>query len=413
MATPVIAIVDIGKTNKKFFLFDESYTIVLEDAVSFSEIADEDGFPCEDIHAITQWVLQSLASVLLRTDVHVKAINFSAHGASFVHVDESGNVILPLYNYFKPFPEELKQQFDHNYSLEGVSVATASPELGHLNSGKQLYRLKQQRPDAFRKIKYSLHLPEYFTYLLTGQPVSGITSIGCHTQLWDFEKNTYHTWVEREGILPKLAPLQSSKKVIPFAFQGKALLCGVGLHDSSAALIPHITANRESFVLLSTGTWSIALNPFNHSPLTVSELKHDCLCYMSYEGKPVKASRLYAAGLYDEQVRKLAERFHVQPAYFDSLNDSTDAGAMGDEYNKIMLSLVKHQQAAIDLIRNDNVKKIWVSGGFSKNKQFMQLLTEANPSLEVVATVAREDSALGAALAIHEFWNDRAMPNFD
>jgi L-fuculokinase len=45
---PVIAIFDIGKTNKKFFLFSELYEIVGEELIQFPEIKDENGFPCED-----------------------------------------------------------------------------------------------------------------------------------------------------------------------------------------------------------------------------------------------------------------------------------------------------------------------------------------------------------------------------
>ena len=37
--------------------------------------------------------------------------------------------------------------------------------------------------------------------------VSDITSIGCHTNLWDFQKNKYHYWVKQEGIEEKFAPV--------------------------------------------------------------------------------------------------------------------------------------------------------------------------------------------------------------
>ena len=53
---PVIAIFDIGKTNKKLFLFDEEYRIVYEEVKNFAEVQDEDGFPCEDIEVLSNWV---------------------------------------------------------------------------------------------------------------------------------------------------------------------------------------------------------------------------------------------------------------------------------------------------------------------------------------------------------------------
>jgi hypothetical protein len=43
MSIPVIAVFDIGKTNKKVFLFSEQYEIVFEQSTQFDEITDEDG----------------------------------------------------------------------------------------------------------------------------------------------------------------------------------------------------------------------------------------------------------------------------------------------------------------------------------------------------------------------------------
>jgi sugar (pentulose or hexulose) kinase len=39
----VVAVFDIGKTNKKVFLFNENYQIVWEQSVVFPETVDEDG----------------------------------------------------------------------------------------------------------------------------------------------------------------------------------------------------------------------------------------------------------------------------------------------------------------------------------------------------------------------------------
>ena len=50
--TPVIAIFDIGKTNKKLLLFNEDYKIVYEKSARFIETTDEDGFPCENVDAL-------------------------------------------------------------------------------------------------------------------------------------------------------------------------------------------------------------------------------------------------------------------------------------------------------------------------------------------------------------------------
>ena len=134
-----IAIFDIGKTNKKVFLFDEQYKMVWEQSEACEQTVDEDGDPCEDIERLTTWFHQSLAKLAALKKFSVKAVNFSAYGASFVCIGEDGRPVAPLYNYLKAYPEELKQKFYATYGGEiTFSMLTASPVLGSLNSGMQL-----------------------------------------------------------------------------------------------------------------------------------------------------------------------------------------------------------------------------------------------------------------------------------
>ncbi|MBS1532398.1 MAG: carbohydrate kinase [Bacteroidetes bacterium] len=405
---PVIAIFDVGKTNKKLCLFDEDYNIVFEKSAQLKEITDEDGFPCEDVDALESFIFNSLSDVGEQLEFELKAINFSAYGASFVLTDERGHAIAPLYNYLKPYPEELSQKLYEQYGgKEQFSAETASPALGSLNSGLQLFRLKNERPDLFKKLKYALHLPQYLSSLLTGHYYSDITSIGCHTALWDFRTNDYHQWVKQEGILPKLAPIQRSDKTI----NSRYCAVGIGLHDSSAALIPYLESFKEPFVLISTGTWSISMNPFNHSPLTTAELQQDCLCYLSYKGAPVKSSRLFAGHEHDETVKQIAEQFHVSPVYFKNLtfDKNLDNDPPTEAYQDFMRKLVQKQVRSTNLVLTNDVKRIFVDGGFSHNEIFMQLLANAYPGINVYAASMAQASALGAAICIHSCWNTKPL----
>jgi hypothetical protein len=88
------------------------------------------------------------------------------------------------------------------------------------------------------------------------------------------------------------------------------------LHDSSAALIPYLVNFHEPFILISTGTWCISLNPSNNSPLTKEELKNDCLCYMTYESKPVKASRIFAGYEHEQEVNRIGSYFNKQAGWY-------------------------------------------------------------------------------------------------
>ena len=96
MKIPVIAIFDVGKTNKKLFLFNEQYKIVFERSARFTETVDEDGDPCENLESLRLSVFDSLHEVFRRPEFEVKAINFAAYGASLVYVDEDGKPLAPL-----------------------------------------------------------------------------------------------------------------------------------------------------------------------------------------------------------------------------------------------------------------------------------------------------------------------------
>jgi sugar (pentulose or hexulose) kinase len=445
-AQPVIAIIDVGKTNKKLFLFDRHYKIVFERTARFVETIDDDGFPCENVESLRLSVFESLHEIIALTEFEIKAVNFSTYGASFVNLGSDGNPITPLYNYLKPFPAELKKQFYDTYGgEESFSYKTASPVLGHLNSGMQLYWLKYAKQDIYTQIKKSLHLPQYISYLVTGKYFSDITSIGCHTNLWDFTKEDYHEWVYKEGVIGKLAPVSSGEQVVEASFEGRNIVAGIGLHDSSAALIPYLVSFQEPFVLISTGTWCISLNPFNQAPLTIEELRHDCLSFLSYEGRPVKAGRLFAGNEHEEQVKRIAEHFNQNTIRYrtmefdpeviaflrekfknakisdtvklinESLFAQRDLSSFESDdqaYHQLMLDIMTQQRFSTQLILNGSeVKRMFVDGGFSKNSIYMNLLAEAFPGMEVFAASMAQATALGTALAIHRSWNDKPVPN--
>lgn len=443
---PVIAIFDIGKTNKKFFLLDKSYGIVLERSAPFEEIVDEDGDPCDDVQQLTNWALETLSEVLQIKKFDILAINFSAYGASFVYIDKNGKVIAPLYSYLKKYPEHLKKELYDKYGGEKkLSCETASPVLGSLNSGMQLYRIMKERPDIYSNMQYALHLPQYISYLVSKKACSDITSIGCHTQLWDFQKKNYHGWVNGEGVQIKLAPIVSSSKTIDILFENKLLKVGPGLHDSSAALIPYLAVFTEPFILLSTGTWCISLNPFNETPLTFEELEKDCLCYLEYQGKPIKASRLFAGYEHEQEVKRLSAHFKKPVDFYKKIKYDSDTTAWlkkkmdfpenpgktespiltsnfgnrelnsfkdySKAYHCLILDMIRLQQRSTHLVlKNSGVNRIFVDGGFSNNSVYMHLLALSFPELEVFAASVAQATAMGAALAIHQEWNNTAVP---
>lgn len=432
----VNAVFDVGKTNKKFFLFNEELQEIRHEYFKLPQITDENDYPCDDLEGIVAWISNTVDGLLNNPDYQLNTVNFSTYGATLVHLDGEGKPVAPLYNYLKPFPPDLAEQFRSAYGCQEHDLATASPFLGMLNSGLQLYWLKHSRPEVFGRIRHTLHFPQYLSYTLTGKMVSEPTSIGCHTKLWDFTKESYHDWVMAEGfrdLFPDIVPTTTSFEVTR---NGKTFRVGVGIHDSSSALASYLMRTPQPFVLVSTGTWSITMNPFTREGLTADELQRDCLNYLTFRGEPVKASRLFLGYELDHQLGILNRLFDRDTKYYKKIGlnrsflraieggavdnlyypatlandalvgdvfrphnwDPSVCASYEEAYHHVMWGLVRLQVASIRLaLGSSPIKTIFVDGGFVDNAMYISLLRHFLPDLTVEASHAPLGSAYGAA----------------
>ena len=429
----VTAVFDIGKTNKKFFLFDQQYKEVYKEYIRIDDIKDDDGDWCDDLPKITQWIKTTLRKILNSNEFEVSALNFSTYGASLVHIDKEGKLVTPLYNYLKPYPKNILDDFYTKYGTElSLAKETASPPLQMLNSGLQLYYLKHAKPELYKKIRWSLHLPQYFSFLFTGIPLSEYTSIGCHTMLWDYSHNKYHKWVYEEQIDKQLPPIKETNTWIQKEIEGKKINIGIGIHDSSAALIPYRRADNSPFLLLSTGTWSISLNPFSEESLSDEDLQHDCLNFMQPSGKKVKAARLFLGNEYKIQLKQLCQAYNKESGYHLNIKfDKAIYAQLHEElkhhfkwesiptrlaessfeifesfeeaYHQLMLELIQLQiQSSERAIGKTPISTLYIDGGFADNELFVNLLAMQFPNLNISTTSSPLGSALGAAMIISE-----------
>jgi L-fuculokinase len=434
MQQKVILIFDIGKTNKKYYLLDEGLKQVEKEYVQFEEVSDGDGFVCDDLQAVTEWIFKVYKRITNDSRYQLQYINFSTYGATLVHLDKDGRPCTPIYNYLKELPADVKDFFISLHGdIETWSKETASPFLGMLNAGLQLFWLKYKKPELFSRIETSVFLPQYFSYLFTGELISEYTSLGCHTGFWNFTTGNYHTWVVKEGFDKLLPPVvgTSAIKEIP----GAAIKCGAGIHDSSAALIPYKQKDSTPFLLLSTGTWSICLNPFNIDPLTAEELAQDCLCYLQPNGKQVKASRFFLGNEFSKWVKMLdsffgkSEDYHRHVLFDETLfqqsqkilsplfvnntantevyfnkNSAFDLSWFStyeEAYHHLVGELVTVQVDKIYLaLGKSAIKKVYIDGGFAANDVFLKTLQQNLPGFEFIPSDIPLGSSLGAAMVI-------------
>ncbi len=430
----VIAVFDIGKTNKKIMLFDQNLKVVYVKQQRFELLTDEDGFELENIDSLLAWVKESLDKIIEENVYSIKAVNFSTYGASLMYLDENGEKLTPLYNYLKPLDKKISDEIYNNYGgVNEFTRITASPALGFLNSGLQIKWLQDTKPEVYSKVKDILHFPQFLSYSFTSEITSEYTSIGCHTAMWNFDEMKYHQWLSDYNInLPQ--PISNST-LFDTNYSNKSIKVGIGIHDSSSSLVPYLLANQSEFILISTGTWSIVMNPFNEEPLTAQELEEDCLCFLSVNQKQVKSSRLYLGYIHEVNtericshfgvpsdsfksiklnhsvLEKLNSKYHLQKAFFangipnDYLDTEVDLSqfeSFEEAYHKFIFDLVQYQIHSIENVipKSDNSNKIYISGGFAANDIYLKLLSSYFVDKEIYTSKIDNASALGAAAII-------------
>ena len=433
----VIAVFDIGKTNKKLFLFDKNFDVVYTNSIRFEEVVDDDNYPCDDIESIVKWIKTEIKTIQGKNDFAIKAINFSTHGATLVYLDKDGNRITPLYNYLKPLEIDFNPFYNRHGGVEEFSRKTASPAYGMLNSGLQMYWLKHSKPHFWKQVDAILHYPQYLSYLFSKNITADYTSIGAHTATWNFDAMQYHDWLSDEGInLPGPKP---GKNATLSVVNGQDIFIGKGLHDSSSSIIPLLESHENSdseFVLLSTGTWIICMNPFSKETLTANQLKNDCLCFMTPDKKQIKSSMQFLGRVHEVNAIELAKYFNVDKSHFLELTLNKELCAdmvaiskttffpndiasdfVGDleqlnyfenyehAYYQLIFEISQRVHQGIERIldANNNLKNVYISGGFNRNDIFVEYLTQMMPKQNIQFPSGKNASALGAAMLMKDY----------
>ncbi|MGQ1783669.1 FGGY-family carbohydrate kinase [Saccharicrinis sp. GN24d3] len=448
-ATKVIAVFDIGKTNKKILLFDQNLKVAYQHEQKFETSVDEDGFECDDIKLIQDWMVDTLSSIIDEGKFDIQGINFSTYGASLAFLNKEGELLTPIYNYLKEVNSDIQETlFSKHGGVNEFCRQTASPALGLLlNSGIQTLWLKKEKKEIWDKVHDVLHFPQYLSYVLTGKISSEPTSIGCHTFMWDFDNMQYHPWVKEEGVgLPE--PVNNDT-VYTCTIKSKEIKTGVGIHDSSASLVPYLANSKDKFILVSTGTWCISMNPYNDEPLTADQLKNDCLCFLTPQKQQVKSSRLFMGYFHEKLVEKLNAYFTIDANYFKSVSYQPDlietlnkefsdskvffpegiAGfdkgldmidlsvfhSFNQAYTRMVMELTDLCIASIDLIipADDKTEILYVSGGFARNPIYIKLLSDHYANKKVFTSEIDNASALGAALVIADNLHGFESSNID
>jgi sugar (pentulose or hexulose) kinase len=282
-------VLDIGKTNVKLALIDADGRTLSEQR-SPNTIVAQGLYPHHDTERIWNWMLGAMRGFAQMAQVG--AIVPVTHGATAALVDDEG-LVLPVLDY----EFELPPSQDAAYrALRPAYASSHSPLLpAGLNLGRQLAWQAHAWPEQFARARHILMYPQYWAWRLSGVAASEVTSLGCHTDLWQPARQQYSALVERlgwSGLFPPMQPAWAPLGVLKAELAAQTGLpaeCKVicGIHDSNASLLRHLQG--EPRTVLSTGTWVIAAAI--GMPLDGLREEADMLANSNALGEPVACMR--------------------------------------------------------------------------------------------------------------------------
>ena len=451
-----IAVIDIGMTNKKVAVYDDSLR-QLDAQYRVFEPLTIDGLPCHDLAAMEDWFLAELGRAGKRFPV--RAVAVSTHGANFVCVGADGKPALPCVYYTHEPGRDFHRRF---YERFGQAVElqqrTGTPVLeAMINSAKGIRFAQEQFPEAFKNVHTILPFPQYWGFRLTGKAAVESTYMGCHSYLWDQLDHCLSSLARDMGIAALLPDkLNNSWDTLGTLSEDAARTTGLspevivtmGMHDSNASLLPHFAKKgMGGFVVNSTGTWCVMMNPVKQYGFAPEELGKVVFFNISAFGTPVKTA-IFLGGQEFETWSKILMARHGRddfPPYdegryrgilreadcfllpeltagsgqfpgskpriveggrtwaYEDIAAGSAVPPCFNDYERgfavLRVSLVMQSLVALERTGLEPGVEIFTEGGFRKNEAYNRLLSAAFRDNRVYLTGIAEATALGAALS--------------
>jgi sugar (pentulose or hexulose) kinase len=325
-----IAVIDIGMTNKKIAVYDEGLRQIDARYRNFPPRM-VDGLETHDLEAMEEWFLEELGRIA--REYPVKALAISTHGATFVCVGRDGKPSAPCVYYTHENGEDFHQRFYRQFGEpEALQERTGTPALkGMINAAKGIFFLKENYPQGFAQTASLLLYPQYWGFRFTGKTGAEGTYMGCHSYLWDQREHRLSSVAEGLGAAPLMPQtLGNSWDVLGTISAKTARRTGLspgtivtlGIHDSNSALLPHFAKRgKTGFILNSTGTWCVIMNPVKTYGFSPEELGKVVFFNISAFGEPIKTA-IFLGGLEFEAWSGLLMKLHGQkelPPYDEGL----------------------------------------------------------------------------------------------
>lgn len=299
-----IAVIDIGKTNAKLALVRAEDLQELAVVTHPNRVLPGPPWPHFDLEAIWAFMLSGLSQI--HADHGIDAISVCTHGAAAVCLGESGGIAAPMLDYEHTGPAALAAEYD---AMRPGFAETGSPRLpGGLNLGAQLHWMFKTDPTLRSRTRQIVTYPQFWGARLTGRTACDLSSLGCHTDLWNPWEGRYSSLVDRLAIAGIMAPARSPGErlggLLPDVAARTGLPSGlpvsVGIHDSNASLYPHLRSRTAPFSVVSTGTWVVCMAVGGDR--VDLDPQRDVLVNVSALGDPVPSARFMGGREFETQI---------------------------------------------------------------------------------------------------------------
>lgn len=296
-----IAVIDIGKTNAKLALVEGETLAEIAVVTRPNRVLSGPPWPHFDLDGHWQFFLHHLAA--FHAGYGVDAISVTTHGAAAALLDRAGELAAPMLDYEHVGPDDMAAEYDR---LRPDFTQTGSARLPHgLNLGAQLHWQFARDPGLAARTAHVVTYPQYWGWRLTGELASDVTSLGCHTDLWNPWQGQFSDLVARLGLAGRIAPARRSNEVLGHLRADVAAATGmrpgtpvaVGIHDSNASLYPYLVGRKGPFSVVSTGTWVVAMS-MGAQQVTLNP-DRDVLVNVNALGQPVPSARFMGGREYE------------------------------------------------------------------------------------------------------------------
>jgi sugar (pentulose or hexulose) kinase len=419
-------VVDVGKTLSKVTLWSRDGRMIEKLSRPNERIA-EAGIARLDQRGIADFIAEALARFAGHPIEYIVPV---AHGAALAAVQGDALAYPPI-DYEQEPPEDIARAY---LALRPPFAETGSPALpACLNCAIQLFWAETLYPAAATATL--MPWAQYWAWFLSGTAATEVTSLGCHSDLWNPAEARFSTMADNRGWASRFAPLRRAHDVIgtlrPELVRRTGLPEGVkilaGLHDSNAALMAargFAEIEDHDATILSTGTWFIAMRLAQAGcDLAALPEQRDCLVNVDPFGQAIPSARFMGGREIETLIELDTRQVDIkpdQPRLLDAVPQVLAQMAMvlptlapgngpfphasGSWINQpedwfarragacLYAALVAN--ASLDLIGSKG--RLLVEGRFAEAEVFVRALASLRPDTDVFVANAHNDVSFGA-----------------